>query len=191
MNFNTKIIWQRFSDGLKLFILKRVKDEHDAEDILQDVFAKIHGNLPSLKGQEKVGAWVYQIARNTIIDYYRRRYRTVDISEIPEIISEEAPDEETGDEVVLCLKPMIDDLPERYRQAITLTEYDGLSQMELSEQLGISISGAKSRVQRARSRLKDSLLQCCHFEFDRRGQIIDYEIKEQACLYCSEDQVTQ
>jgi len=73
---------------------------------------------------------------------------------------------------------------ERYRQAITLTEYDGLSQRGISEQLGMSLSGAKSRIQRARGKLKDMLLECCHFEFDRLGHIIDYQSKEPSCRYC-------
>jgi RNA polymerase sigma-70 factor (ECF subfamily) len=64
-------------------------------------------------------------------------------------------------------------LPEPYSQALILTEYEGLSQKEMAERLGISFSGAKSRVQRARRKLRDLLLQCCHFELDRRA-FLDY-----------------
>ena len=79
---------------------------------------------------------------------------------------------------------MIDHLPEKYRQVIALSEYDGLNQREISEQLGMSFSGAKSRVQRSRAKFKDMLLECCHFEFDRLGQVIDYQSKESSCRYC-------
>ncbi len=72
------------------------------------------------------------------------------------------------------LKPMIDDLPDKYREALWLTEFEGLTQVELAERLGISVSGAKSRVQRGRSLLRHDLLDCCQFEFDRRGGIIGY-----------------
>ncbi len=147
MILSTEEIWEQFSDRLRLFILKRVQDEHDADDILQDVFAKIHANLPNLKGQEKVTAWVHQITRNSIIDYYRRRGKVgAQTSDIPEDIPEDLASKDAAEDIASCLKPMIDDLPEKYKQAITLNEYDGLSQREISEQLGMTFSGAKSRV---------------------------------------------
>ena len=76
--------------------------------------------------------------------------------------------------LALSLKELIDELPEPYRQALILTEYQGLTQKQLAERMGLSLSGAKSRVQRARDKLRDMLLRCCHFEFDRRGHIVDY-----------------
>ena len=185
MVLRTEDIWEQFSQRLKLFIARRVGSEHDAEDILQEVFAKIHSNLPNLKDQEKITAWVHQITRNTIINYYRRQGRAgIQTSEMPEDLPEEVPVDDAVEDIASCLKHMIDDLPEKYRQAITLTEYDGLSQREISEQLGMSLSGAKSRVQRSRGKLKDMLLECCHFEFDRLGHIIDYQSKESSCRYC-------
>jgi RNA polymerase sigma-70 factor, ECF subfamily len=82
-----------------------------------------------------------------------------------------------GDEraVEMCdgFRRMIYSLPEPYREALVLTEFDGLSQQQLAERLGISLSGAKSRVQRGRQQLKEMLHECCTFEFDRRGKVID------------------
>jgi RNA polymerase sigma-70 factor (ECF subfamily) len=79
---------------------------------------------------------------------------------------------------------MVDNLLPQDRQALILTEYHGLTQKELAERLGLSVSGAKSRVQRARERLKQQLLDCCHFELDRRGHILDYQPR---CHCCVED----
>ena len=125
------------------------------------------------------------LTRNTIIDYYRLQGRArMQTFEMPEDLPEEVPIDDAVEDIASCLSHMIDDLPERYRQAITLTEYDGLSQRGISEQLGLSLSGAKSRIQRARGKLKDMLLECCHFEFDRLGHIIDYQSKEPSCRYC-------
>ena len=76
---------------------------------------------------------------------------------------------------------MVAALPETYREALRLTEYQGLSQKALGERLGISFSGAKSRVQRARAKVKEQLLDCCHFQFDRVGQIIDYQSRRDCC----------
>jgi RNA polymerase sigma-70 factor (ECF subfamily) len=77
---------------------------------------------------------------------------------------------------------MVDELPDTYRDALLLTEYQGLNQRQMADRLGISFSGAKSRVQRARRMLRDMLLTCCHFELDRRGAIIDYY---QHCCCCN------
>ena len=76
------------------------------------------------------------------------------------------------------------DLPEKYRQALMLTEFRGMKQTELAEQLGISLSGAKSRVQRGREMLRESLLDCCHFEFDRLGGMIAYTLRPDCCQAC-------
>ena len=191
MAVGTDQIWHGFSDRLRLFILGRVRSEHDAEDILQDVFWKIHNNIHRLKQRDKLEAWIYQIARNTIIDYYRHQAKSLsNISEMPEQEAGPVAAEDRPDEVVACLKPMIDDLPEKYRQAIVLTEYENLTQKEMSHKLGLSLSGAKSRVQRAREKLKGTLLACCHFDFDRLGNILDYQPKEQTCRYCSEDKAS-
>ena len=191
MAVRTDQLWQELSDRLRLFILRRVRSEHDAEDILQDVFWKFHNNIHTLKHGDKLEAWIYQIARNTIIDYYRHQAKSPsDIAEMPELAAEPVAAGGTPEEVVACLKPMIDDLPEKYRQAIVLTEYENLTQKEMSQKLGLSLSGAKSRVQRARTKLKGTLLACCHFEFDRLGNILDYQPKEQTCRYCSEDKAS-
>jgi RNA polymerase sigma-70 factor, ECF subfamily len=72
-------------------------------------------------------------------------------------------------------------LPDQDRQALILTEYQGLTQKEFGERQGLSFSGAKSRVQRAREKLKQELLACCHFELDRRGHILDYQPRCDCC----------
>ena len=191
MVVGTDQIWHEFSHRLRSFILRRVRSEHDTEDILQDVFWKIHNNVRTLKHGDKLEAWIYQIARNTIIDHYRHQAKPhSDISEMPDPVAEPVLAEDRPEELAACLKPMIDDLPEKYRQAIILTEYENLTQKEMSQQLGLSLSGAKSRIQRARQKLKGTLLACCHFDFDRLGNILDYQPREQSCRYCSEDKAS-
>ena len=188
---NTKEIWEGFSDRLKRFILRRVQHEHDADDILQDVFYKIHNNVHNLKDEDRLESWIYQVTRNTIVDYYRRRAKVLtDIAEMPEDAGEVAATPDISEDVAACLKPMIGDLPEKYRQAIILTEYEELTQREMAEKLGLSLSGAKSRVQRARECLRNMLLECCHFEFDRLGAILDYQPKERTCYYCSRERTS-
>lgn len=190
MALNTSKIWEELRGPLKQFIARRVKNEHDAEDILQNVFFKIHNSIDNLKYESKLHAWVYRITRNAIMDYYNQRKV---MAELPEIPVEEAYEIETGtgnpvSEIASCLKSMVDHLPDKYRQAIIFTEFEGLTQKELGARLGLSPSGARSRVQRARKKLKEMLLECCHFEFDRLGNILDYRHKGNNCPYCKENQ---
>jgi RNA polymerase sigma-70 factor, ECF subfamily len=183
MNATLEHIWQEFAVKLGQFIRSRVTDPATAEDILQDVFVKIHKRLGSLQDPAKLERWIYLIARHAIIDHYRSRKATV---EVPETLPAEA---DAGDAEFEGLKAafrrMIESLPEAYREALVLTEYEGLTQSELAQRLGISLSGAKSRVQRGRARLKEMLNQCCTFEFDRRGKVIECEPRSKSgCENC-------
>ncbi len=190
MEYGTEQIWEEFSSALRSFISRRVSNPSQVEDILQDVFVKIHSNIDLLKDNTKIRSWVYQITRNTIIDYYRKQQiKLEDIDEIP--IEDEGAfnninnmvELEPAQKVAAGLKGMIDDLPEKYSQALYLVEIEGLPQVDLAKRLGISVSGAKSRVQRGRQLLKDSLMRCCHFELDRYGKIINYHPICCCCCY--------
>lgn len=166
-------IYLQFREKIKEFISRYVADEQAAEDILHDVFLKIHNKIDTLRDKHKLESWIYQITRNAITDYHRKRK---DLQLDRENVTDDNPgnDDELFRKVAEGLMPMIDTLPAHYREALTLTEIKGLTQKEFAEKAGISVSGAKSRVQRAREQLKEKLFQCCHFEFDRYGKIIDY-----------------
>lgn len=176
-------LWEIYANRLRTFIRSRVANGDDAEDLLQEVFLRVHRHLCCSPDWQRPEAWFYQIARNLIIDYYRQRKEWIEIpEELPDDGQEDTVWEDDPEtELALSLKEIVNRLPEPYRQALTLTEYDGLSQVELAEHLGLSLSGAKSRVQRARQKVRDLLLACCHVEFDRRGRVLDYY---QACCCC-------
>lgn len=181
MNNSTESIWQAFSDQLKAYIVKRMADSSIADDILQEIFIKIHESIHSIKDETKICAWVFQIARNTINDYYRKhktKLSEVQILSNTELNAIDETDSKLEDNptehLASGLQDMINSLPEKYAQALNMVEIQGLSQIQLSQKLNISVSGAKSRVQRGRQMLKDSLMNCCHYEFDKYGTIISY-----------------
>jgi len=182
---NTRVnhIWEEYHQALKSYIKTKVPTEQDAEDILQETFIKIYNNIEKLMDDSKLKPWVYSITRNTIVDYYRARHKIESVQFSEALITEDTASSFNKD-IANCLKTMITTLPDNYKQAIILTEFKNFTQKELSEQAGITISGAKSRVQRARYKLKKRLLDCCNFEFDRLGNIIDYEHKKGQCKYC-------
>jgi RNA polymerase sigma-70 factor, ECF subfamily len=170
---------------LKDFIKRRVKNDEDAEDILQTVFYKIHNSISNLNETEKIHAWIYSITKNAIADFYRAQKNESYITELQDDIIDKVQEEVTANyEIAQCLKTMIQCLPEKYKQAIILTEFQNLTQKELGKRLGLSVSGAKSRVQRARIKLKEMLLGCCYLELDRMGNVIDYKHKCSDCKYC-------
>ncbi len=180
-------VWNSFNTRLERFVRSRVEDTQAADDVLQDVYLKIHRSIDSLHDEERLQAWIYQITRNTIHDYYRSQKALIGITELDDdtplfIQQTEDTDDEITQRLVGSVRAMIDALPEDYRQALLLTEIDGLTQRELAERLGISLSGAKSRVQRGRRLLREMLLACCHFEFDRLGKVIDYYPHCKSCM---------
>ncbi len=181
MVISTENVWDTFHANLKQFILRRVTNEESAEDILQDVFVKIHTNIHTLRNEEKLPGWIYQVARNAIYDYYRTQKDILPLADNGMVLAEEFADDSAIAELLPCIRDMVEHLPFEYRQALILTEYEGLSQKELAEHLGISYSGAKSRVQRAREKLKNMLLDCCHFQFDHLGRVIDYWPRLDCC----------
>jgi len=179
-------IWGESRAKLKNFIAKRIDNEADAEDVLQNVFFKIYQNVSKLKDPEKLYAWVFQTTRNAIIDFYReRKLQTDSGDEIFDQIAARQNEQDVEDEVMSWLEPMIGELPEKYRDALLLTDIKGFTQKELSEKLDISVSGAKSRVQRGREQLRESLLKCCHLEFNSAGKIVEYRPKAGKCKACS------
>lgn len=169
----TEKIWKEFSNQLKSFISRRVKDNSITEDILQDVFVKIHSNIDNLKDEQKIKGWLFRIAKNSIIDYYRKRI--IDSKELKGSYGYEMFEENDAEqEIASGLLDIIKELPPIYSEALLLTEFEGIKQTELAKKIGLSTSAAKNRVQRARQMIKDDLMKCCHFEFDRYGTIIDY-----------------
>ena len=183
MNDTVEQIWQAYHAGLRRFIRSRVGDDTMADDILQDVFVRIHSHVASLRERNKIKGWIYQISRNAIIDHYRSKKKSEPLPEGLEVPEIDAGDQ-ARQEIERCILPMIRNLPEKYRQAVMLYEIEGLAQKKVAKRLQISLSGAKSRVQRGRAMIKDMLTACCRFEFDRRGAMVDYEAKRPCCDAC-------
>ncbi len=164
-----EVLFDQFGSALLGFVRQRVSNPSLAEDLTQEIWLKVHERLPSLRDSDKLESWLYRIARNTLIDHARRSRPA---EELPENLATDSPEPDLPDLRPAILR-FLDQLPAEDREALRLTEYEGLTQKQLAEHLGVSLSGAKSRVQRARARLGRLLDQCCRFEFDRRGRVIE------------------
>lgn len=169
-------IWEDYYPQIKKFVSNRIQNEADVDDIVQQVFIKINSHLDQLSDEKKLSSWIYQIARNCMVDHYRKQKWADELPpELPATDRYEEPD--LAQEVIACFESTIQQLPEKYKEALKLSLVEGLSQREISERLNISYSGVKSRVQRGREMLKELLTSCCHIESDRYGNIIDFHVK--------------
>lgn len=178
MNPSTEGLWKTFGDRLRRFIRTRVRNDHDADDVLQEAFAKIHAGLPGVNDSEKLEAWIFQVTRRAVVDHFRQRASKVRPSEIPADGSDPA---DVTAVVASWLRPMMEELPATDREILDLADAQGLGQQEIADRLGLSLTGAKSRVQRARGKLKQVLLDCCQVEMDRRGNPLSYTPRAAAC----------
>jgi len=182
----TAALWETFHEEIRGFIVKQVPTQADAEDILQDIFLRIHlgeSNLQSVKNKK---AWVFTITRRAIADYYRVQNKKHDEAgevlndtfwvqeSLPVKLEKYEGAHDVHEEVLSWLRPMINRLPEKYRIALQLADIERLRQQDVATQLGLSLSGAKSRVQRARKLLGEMLKECCDVEFGLDARAIAY-----------------
>lgn len=174
-------IWTTFHKELKAFVLNKTRNSADTDDILQDVFIKIIHNIEKVNQAENLRHYLYGIVRNAINDYFRNKKQIVDSSEFEEKITEEETQSLNTTIAEGCIKPFINKLPDNYRDALLITEFQDISQKDLAKRLNISYSGAKSRVQRGKEKLKELILNCCAYQSDKYGNLIDAEDKNCAC----------
>ena len=169
-------IWNEYHINLSKFVINRINETEDASDIIHDIFLKIQKGLSGLESDKKIHSWIFTIARNAVIDYYRKKKsKTITVEFLPEVIDVQGPGAE--EEISRCLLPMVAKLPAIYRETLILSQFRSMTNREVVAKLGISVSGVKSRVQRGRFLLKEMLLDCCNFELDSKRRIVDYEPK--------------
>lgn len=174
-------IWAEYASALRRFLLGKVANEADAEDLLQEILIKTHKNLATLKDKGSIKSWLFQIANNTIIDFYRKRGRTQDIAPEHSRHSDEAVSGK--DQMADCILPFINALPEGDAKLLKAIDIENQSQKAYAEQLGVSYSTLKSRVQKSRKLLRGLFDQCCHFDIDSRGNVYDYQVKSSCKQY--------
>lgn len=172
--------WKELERHLRPYLARRVASPADVDDLLQDIFVRMHQGLASLRDEERFGGWVYRIANSALVDKARRaRAQPVDSHGGLEaaVIAGEAAEAQLQSDLGECVALFVARLPSPYREAITLTELQGLSQKEAAEMLGVSHSGMKSRVQRGRDKIRRMFEECCQISVDCRGRVIECEAR--------------
>jgi RNA polymerase sigma-70 factor (ECF subfamily) len=162
--------WDEFSSQLMGFIISKIHHKEDAEDILQEVYLKSIQHIDKLDEGSNLNAWLYTVTRNAINDYFRKKKGLISDSIIPDLITDD--DEQLSiKDSFCCLEPHINELPEKYKEVILLSEIEGLKHQEIANRLDLSLSAIKSRVVRGREMLKDKFVKCCKYHVDEDGKL--------------------
>ena len=169
-------IWLSSKDRLYRYVLSRFKDKELAEDITQDVLLKIHKSCCSDKEIKNINSWLFQMAHNASLDHLKKGNREITLIENPDV------DENIWSDLSSFLDPLISCLPESYAVPLKMSDIDGIKQQEIANQLGISLTATKSRIQRARKNLKEQIKTCYHIELDKNGTPISFELKDNCSL---------
>lgn len=167
--------WLKHRNELRNFIFKRVKNTEFTDDILQEVLVKVYNYCQSKSGIRNIRSWLFQIARNSIIDHYRSNKKFSD-QELPEMAEEN--ENEAYKDALDFIQPILSFLPETYATPLRMADIEGLKQAEIAKKLDLSLSATKSRIQRARELLRDEFITCCHLETDAGGNLISFAIKD-------------
>lgn len=182
---NIESIWAEYRSGIQAFLRSRVSNADDVEDLLQEILIKTHEKLSSLRSDHSIKSWLFQIAKHSIIDYYRRNGRQ-SAGPVPAI--EELPDkqleENAGEELSRCVEPFVKALPKEAEELLTAIDLKGIPQKEYARKLGINYSTLKSKVQKSRIALRDIFEECCHLSLGSKGEIVDYQSKSGDCRNC-------
>ena len=168
-------LWLEYKNGLKYYILKKVKNEDVANDLSHEVLMKVYNSCCSTIQIKNVRAWMFQIAHNTTIDYLKKQHKFTNI--IPENYDNE--DHAFFQEANEIIKPLMQLLPDKYAIPLQLSDIEELKQKEVAQKLKLSLTATKSRIQRARNLLKEKIIECSNLEKDEKGNVISLEIKSE------------
>jgi len=151
-------VYTRFNQELYRYIFSKVRDEMAAKDILQDVFVKMIEKSYQLTDQSKFKHWLYRITSNEVNNYFRQQKKHQQLENLLPVVEEPNHSLESLEH---CLLEFIADMPEQEQYLVRQVELEGKSQKQLAEELNMTHSSLRSRIQRARQKLKKRLLLCC------------------------------
>lgn len=169
--------WHELESRLRPYIARRIPARVEINDILQDIFLKLYRGQETLRDEDSFGGWVYRIAERSIVDHLRAiRKQPLARAELSEEVTDAAApiplDEDLAPELAQCVAMFVAKLPSPYREAITLTELQGVTHKNAAELLTVPLSTLKSRVARGRTKIRQLFNQCCELTIDGRGRVI-------------------
>jgi RNA polymerase sigma-70 factor (ECF subfamily) len=175
----TESSWGELLRAVNSYVGRRVRDPEDRDDLVQEVLLRVHRGLAGLKGQAAPGPWIYSIARNAIVDHWRKKGRgtAIPVEDAEAALGELAEPSDDGDHlqqaVGAYLANAVQQLESPYRETLTLTELQGVKYADAARALKVSLPAVKSRVLRGRELLRKALARCCEVELGPTGRVLD------------------
>ena len=163
--------WTLHAAELRGWLRHRVGNPALADDLLQDLFLKALRQGERFCDLHNARAWLFEVARNLLADHLRVSHHMV---ELPDDLTAQTDDTDTVDTLTACLPRVLSELSPEDREAITLCDLQGMAQADFARATGLSLSAAKSRVQRARVRLRAHMSQACQVQMDAGGRVSDF-----------------
>lgn len=174
---NINEVVQEFYKYLKSYISAKVKNKDLADDIVQEVMLKLIESHRNEKEIKNIKAWLFQVSRNTIYDYYKKNNLEYNLDK--DLDFGEEPNSDFSQIMVSdYVIPMIQLLPKEYATPLMLSDIDKIPQKDIAKQLNLELSATKMRIQRARTKLRALFVECCHIEYDKQGNFIGCTIKD-------------
>lgn len=178
-------LWETSSRRLHAWFVARTASAHDADDLVQETFTRALAKLSSVRSRERVGAWLAAVAANVLADHRRSR-RPAPLADDDELAAA-LEDEDLSAAVAGWIEPFLVRLDAADAALLRAVDLEGRAQIDVARELGLSPSGARSRVQRARERLKQELESCCRFAFDARGNLTDTVRRPGSTCACDDE----
>lgn len=175
-------IWSSYRQRIKAFLFTKISNSADVDDLLQEILIKTHHNLANINSEDSIKSWLFQIANRTIIDFYRKNARVNGINATD--LWQHEHEQHVNVTLSSCIEPFFAALPEKEAALLRAIDLNGISQKAYAQQLQIPYSTLKSQVQQAREHLRALFERCCHYQFDKNGNLIDFEQKSTGCKKC-------
>lgn len=164
-------IWQQYHDELQHFLLAQLRDPDDAEDLLHELFLKLINRRDAGQPLQQPRAWLYRVARNALIDRHRAQHPT---ETLPDTLASESKETPVIDQLDHCLLRNLAEMADEERLIIEQCDLQGVPQQQFADQHQLTLSATKSRLQRARRKLRTAIVRNCQVGFDDIGHVCCY-----------------
>ena len=161
--------WRAHEVELLGFLRHQLGDPHRAEDVLQEVFLKVMRQGPAFCKVEQPRAWLFQVARNCLVDDVRRQRATEPLAaDLPAPVPDDAL---PVDALAECIERNLPRLEPADQDVLRRCDLDGWRQQDYAERNGLTLAATKARLRRARMRLRGLLIERCGVRFDDQGAV--------------------
>lgn len=168
--------YEELNKKVGAYIRSLTSDKDQIDEVTQEALIKIHKSIDTLQDQEKLTSWLKRIVYTSLMDYHRRQQKkySTQLQDIPD--GTDLENNEGNQALSDCITTLLKNLPDEQRELLEMVELKGISQTQYANELNIPISTIKSRVQRAKQKLKEQITSNCFLKTDSYGNVIDFQL---------------